>query len=100
MRSKITVYNKSKAPISYNYQYGIASMLYLKLAESDVKLANETHSHQGFKFYTFSNLILEDKRRCRAGLDFDRAHFFLKPVHYILLTRLSSSFLRSFIFCS
>ncbi|MCZ7400016.1 MAG: CRISPR-associated endoribonuclease Cas6 [Candidatus Methanoperedens sp.] len=77
MRSKITVYNKSKAPISYNYQYGIASMLYLKLAESDVKLANETHSHQGFKFYTFSNLILEDKRRCRAGLDFDRAHFFL-----------------------
>ena len=52
-------------------------MLYLKLAESDVNLANETHSHQGFKFYTFSNLVLEDKKRCREGLDFERAHFFL-----------------------
>lgn len=77
MRSKITICNRSKAPIDYNYQYGIASMLYLKLAESDVILANETHSHQGFKFYTFSNLILEDKKQCRTGLDFERAHFFL-----------------------
>ncbi len=77
MRSKITIYNRSKAQIDYNYQYGIASMLYLKLAESDVQLANETHSHQGFKFYTFSNLIPENKKQCRTGLDFDRAHFFL-----------------------
>ncbi|MDP2765977.1 MAG: CRISPR-associated endoribonuclease Cas6 [Candidatus Methanoperedens sp.] len=77
MRGKITIYNRSKVQIDYNYQYGIASMLYLKLAESDVKLANEMHSHQGFKFYTFSNLTLEDKKQCRTGLDFDRAHFFL-----------------------
>jgi CRISPR-associated endoribonuclease Cas6 len=77
VRSKITIYNRSKAPIDYNYQYGIASMLYFKLAESDVELANETHSHQGFKFYTFSNLMLDDKKQCREGLDFERAHFFL-----------------------
>lgn len=77
MRSKITIYNRSKAPIDYNYQYGIASMLYFKLAESDIGLANETHSHQGFKFYTFSNLVPESKRHCREGLDFERANFFL-----------------------
>jgi hypothetical protein len=26
-------------------------MLYFKLAGADVVLANETHAHQGFKFY-------------------------------------------------
>ncbi len=77
MRSKITILNLSKTPINYNYQYGIASLLYLKLAESDVQLANQIHAHQGFKFYTFSNLILEDKKHCKTGLHFDRAHFFL-----------------------
>ena len=60
MRSKITIRKTSPAPIDYNYQYEIASMLYKKLAESDVELANETHSHQGFKFYTFSNQISLD----------------------------------------
>lgn len=58
MRSKITIYNRSKAPIDYNYQYGIASMLY-------------------FKFYTFSNLVPDSKRHCREGLDFERANFFI-----------------------
>ena len=77
MRGKITILKRSSVPIDYNYQYGIASMLYKKLAESDVELANETHSHTGFKFYTFSNLVLEDKKRCETGLSFNRAHFFL-----------------------
>lgn len=52
-------------------------MLYHKLAESDIQLANELHSHQGFKFYTFSNLVLEERKRCNKGLDFGRATFFI-----------------------
>jgi len=77
VRGKITILKQSKALIDYNYQYGIASMLYKKLAESDVELANEAHSHQGFKYYTFSNLILEDRKPSRNGLNFNRAHFYL-----------------------
>ncbi len=52
-------------------------MLYFKLADTDVKLANETHAHQGFKFYTFSNLILMNKRHDKSGLCFEKAFFIL-----------------------
>ncbi len=52
-------------------------MLYFKLAGADVALANETHAHQGFKFYTFSNLVLMNRRICREGLFFGSAYFIL-----------------------
>ena len=52
-------------------------MLYFKLAGADVVLANETHAHQGFKFYTFSNLVLVNRRICREGLFFGSAYFIL-----------------------
>ncbi len=52
-------------------------MLYFRLADADIRLANETHAHQGFKFYTFSNLVLMNRRKCRSGLCFDRAFFIL-----------------------
>ncbi len=52
-------------------------MLYFKLAGADVKLANEMHAHQGFKFYTFSNLVLTNRRTCREGLSFGNAYFIL-----------------------
>jgi CRISPR-associated endoribonuclease Cas6 len=55
MRSKIT-----PAPIHYDYQYGIAAMLYKKLAHANIRLANKIHLHTGFKFYTFSNRISPD----------------------------------------
>lgn len=67
----------SKHPIHYDYQYGLASMLYVRLATANITLANEIHSHQGFKFYTFSNLVLEDRIRAKDGLNFTTAHFFL-----------------------
>ncbi|MCX9012353.1 MAG: CRISPR-associated endoribonuclease Cas6 [Candidatus Methanoperedens sp.] len=52
-------------------------MLYFKLAGADIKLANETHSHQGFKFYTFSNLVLMNRKPSKSGLCFERAFFIL-----------------------
>lgn len=52
-------------------------MLYFKLAGADVSLANETHAHQGFKFYTFSNLVLMNRKPCKSGLCFERAYFIL-----------------------
>lgn len=52
-------------------------MLYFKLANADIKLANETHAHHGFKFYTFSNLILMNRKHSATGLYFERAFFIL-----------------------
>lgn len=77
MRAKIMVRNLSELPVNFDYQYGSASMLYFKLAGADVKLANETHAHQGLKFYTFSNLVLMNRRMCREGLCSGSAYFIL-----------------------
>jgi len=76
MRSKITLRKTTPAPIHYDYQYGIAAMLYARLAHANIRLANEIHSHTGFKFYTFSNLIFDDRIPNRHGLNFEQAHFY------------------------
>jgi CRISPR-associated endoribonuclease Cas6 len=77
VRSKISIRKLSSDPLFYDYQYGIASMLYSRLAKANITLANSIHSHHGFKFYTFSNLVIEDRIPDKAGLNFSRAHFFL-----------------------
>ena len=60
MRSRITLRKTTPAPIHYDYQYGIAAMFYARLTHANIRLANKIHSHTGFKFYTFSNLIIRD----------------------------------------
>ncbi|AKB19486.1 MULTISPECIES: CRISPR-associated endoribonuclease Cas6 [unclassified Methanosarcina] len=77
MRCRVSVRKISSGPLHYDYQYGLASMLYLKLAASNIDLADKTHSKKGFKFYTFSNLILDDRIPEKSGLNFRKAHFFL-----------------------
>jgi CRISPR-associated endoribonuclease Cas6 len=77
MRCRVSVRKISSNPLHFDYQYGLASMLYSKLASSNIELAKEIHSKKGFKFYTFSNLILEDKIPEKNGLNFRKAHFFL-----------------------
>ena len=77
MRCQITVQKISPVAIHYDYQYGLASMLYARLASANITLANSIHSHQGFKLYTFSNLVIEDWIQIKGGLNFTRAHFFL-----------------------
>ncbi len=77
MRCKVTIQKISSNPIHYDYQYGLASMLYKRLAVADIELANSTHSHDGFKFYTFSNIITEDRLPASNGLNFVKGHFFI-----------------------
>ena len=77
MRAKISVKKISNGALPYDYQYALASMLYGKLAVGNIKLANESHPHQNFKFYTFSNLILENRKVSSKGLSFENAHFIL-----------------------
>jgi CRISPR-associated endoribonuclease Cas6 len=88
MRCKVSVKKISPNLLYYDYQYGLASMLYSKLATSNIELANETHSKKGFKFYTFSNLILEDRIPGKNGLNFRTAHF--------LISSPDPEFIRSF----
>jgi len=71
------IINKTKQSIVFNYQYGMASMLYFKLAEADIRLANETHAQKGFKYYTFSNLVLLNREFSKSGLLFENAYFVL-----------------------
>lgn len=77
MRCKISLRKTSPAPLHYDYQYGLASMLYSKLATANQKLAKAAHEKKGFKFYTFSNLMLEDRIPDKKGLNFKKAHFYL-----------------------
>ncbi|MDY0388028.1 MAG: CRISPR-associated endoribonuclease Cas6 [Methanolobus sp.] len=77
MRCKISIQKTSSTSIHFDYQYGLASMLYKRLANANITLANELHSHQGFKFYTFSNLVIEDRIADKKGLNFTKAHFFI-----------------------
>ncbi len=88
MRAKIFVRKVSKGLLPFDYQYALASMLYGKLALGNIRLANESHSHQGFKFYNFSNLILPDRKPSRKGLAFEDAYF--------ILTSPDVEFVRSF----
>ncbi|UGV41620.1 CRISPR-associated endoribonuclease Cas6 [Methanococcoides orientis] len=88
MRCKVTIQKTTNNHIHYDYQYGLASMLYARLASANITLADKTHSHQGFKFYTFSNLIIEDRIPNKHGLDFNKAHFFISSP--------DSEFIRSF----
>ncbi len=77
MRAKIFARKISKGLLPFDYQYALASMLYGKLALGNIKLANESHSHHGFKFYNFSNLVIQDRKPSRKGLVFEDAYFVL-----------------------
>ena len=77
IRAKISVEKRSKMPLGYDYQYWLASMLLDRLDTADGDLADFLHSHTGFKYYTFSNLRFEDRRRSNSGFQFNNAHFFL-----------------------
>lgn len=77
MRISVSVINQSDKPIDYNYSHGLSAMLYKTLANVDIKLANETHTHQGFKFYTFSQLKITNKKYNKHGLDFKHASFII-----------------------
>ncbi|UOY10060.1 CRISPR-associated endoribonuclease Cas6 [Methanonatronarchaeum sp. AMET6-2] len=77
VRAKIFVNKVSDMPLDYDYQYWLASMLLHRLDNAKGELADFLHNHDGYRFYTFSNLILENQRHSEYGLQFDNAHFIL-----------------------
>lgn len=81
-------------PLGYDYQYWLASMLLDRLDTADGDLADFLHSHTGYKFYTFSNLRLEDRGRSNSGLQFRNAHFFLTSPDKKFIESFSSGLLQ------
>ncbi|MEF8880188.1 MAG: CRISPR-associated endoribonuclease Cas6, partial [Candidatus Thermoplasmatota archaeon] len=77
IRAEIDVKKISDGFLPFDYQYALSSMLYGKLAEGNVSLANQAHSHQGFKWYNFSNLILDGYTSNENGLSFKEGSFIL-----------------------
>ncbi len=77
MRAKIQVKKTTSGVLSFDYQYALASVLYRKLALGNIRLANASHAHDGFKFYTFSNLIISGRQKSKNGLQFSDAYFLL-----------------------
>lgn len=69
-------------------------MLYGKLAVGNIKLANKSHSHQGFKHYNFSNLVIDDYKSSKTGLNFNETHFFLSSPDTVFIKSFSEGLLQ------
>jgi CRISPR-associated endoribonuclease Cas6 len=77
MRFKVSIRKISPNPLYYDYQYGLASVLYKYFSIANENFANNMHSHRGFKHYTFPNLNIEDRIPDQNGLNFNKAHFII-----------------------
>lgn len=88
MRARISLQKTSIGFLPFDYQYALSSALLLKLAEADSALAKETHDSTGYKFYNFSNLMLNSYFSDRNGLQFEDASF--------IISSPDSRFLRSY----
>lgn len=93
MRFSITVRKADKEPVSFNYQYGLASMFYHKMGLSDKELATKTHEDTGYKFYTFSNLKLHDRIKCENGLNYSEASLILSSPNEEFIRRFTEGLL-------
>jgi len=76
-------------PLPFDYQYALAAVLYRKLSKSDPSLAKFLHRLAGFMHYCFSNIIPENGKTSRDGIQFNRAHF--------IISSPSEDFLRPFV---
>jgi CRISPR-associated endoribonuclease Cas6 len=65
---------KDAEPLTYNYQYYLASALYATIGKKDVELASKLHKNMTDKFLTFS-WIYPDKPVFKGGINFKEAFF-------------------------
>ena len=60
MRLKITLKGNDNLEIPYNYNHTISSLIYDNIA--DINLAKQLHSSESFKFFTFSQLNIPQRK--------------------------------------
>ena len=95
MRFKVNIRKVSPDSLHYDYQYGLASVLYKRLIIANETFANEMHNHRGFKLYTFSNLNIEDRIPDNKGLNFSKAHFFISSPNIEFIRNFAKGILSS-----
>ncbi|MDR2966964.1 MAG: CRISPR-associated endoribonuclease Cas6 [Methanobacteriaceae archaeon] len=65
MRLKIKLESKKHLHIPFNYNHILSSVIYNKIA--DLNLANELHSSTSFKFFTFSQINIQERKMVKSG---------------------------------
>lgn len=66
MRLKIYLKSEKSFFLPFNYNYIISSIIYNKIA--DLKLVNQLHSSNTFKFFTFSQLNIKKRKIVKEGI--------------------------------
>lgn len=66
MRLKITLKSKkNRLKIPFNYNHIVSAIIYSRIA--DLKFAEELHSSNSYKFFTFSQLNIHKFKRIKSG---------------------------------
>lgn len=97
MRIRLHISKENRKKLPFDYQYGLASVLYHRIREESKDLAQELHSRHSYKFYTFSWLEFEEGNT-KEGLDFEDAWFYVSSPHLDYIQILSDGFLNNPLF--
>ena len=65
MRTKITFKSEDPVKIPFNYNYILSSLIYRNINDED--LTYELHSSNSYKFFTFSQLEIQEAKRIPEG---------------------------------
>lgn len=81
MRARVSIRNPNGDALPFNHLYYLSSMLYHRLAEADVELANEAHEPGEFRQFNFSRVQPDEPyqviKKEDGGLKFDTGHFII-----------------------
>jgi len=80
MRLKIFVEKVTDGPLNFNYQHWLASAILRKISETKKEVSQRLHRKTKFKYYNFSNLIIEKKQVSKKGLYFKEAFFYFVSI--------------------
>ncbi len=94
MRAKIVVKKIGNTPVPFDYQYFLAAVMYRKLACVDFLKADRTHKSEGYKFFTYSNLVIDERKKSKIGLEFEDAHIIVTSPNREFVRCFSEGFLR------
>ncbi|MHA1204709.1 MAG: CRISPR-associated endoribonuclease Cas6 [Candidatus Heimdallarchaeum aukensis] len=80
MRLKIFVEKITDGPLNFNYQHWLTSAILRKISDSKKEVSQRLHRKTKFKYYNFSNLIIEEKKFSKKGLYFKEAFFYFTSI--------------------
>jgi len=62
MRLRISLYSQNEQLLDINYPYHLASLIYRSIEKADASLSLELHKPSTFKFFTFSKLMVPNRK--------------------------------------